>query len=128
MQYQHDAIGIPCSDLETPIVAGATVAYLVMPYKSFTLFDAEPPQASLLVAATTGTFTVDVHVDGTTVLGNKITFDATETSSLTDATQPTLINKQVIIVKGQKITIDIDDDGSGDAEGLIVYLIGLRQL
>jgi hypothetical protein len=33
----------------------------------------------------------------------------------------------VEMAKGDIVSIDIDDDASGDAIGLIVYLIGMRQ-
>jgi hypothetical protein len=124
MRYQHETIPIVCSDRTTAIVADTDVAGLTMPW-TFTLLDV---QASLVSAAGSGTFTVDVNDGGTSVLSTKCTIDATETSSLTAAAPYAFTSRQkmVEIDKGTIVTIDIDDDAAGDAEGLIVYLIGLR--
>jgi hypothetical protein len=78
--------------------------------------------------ASTGTFTVDVNVGGTTVLSTKCTIDATEETSQTAAVPSVLSNarKIVDIPKGSIVSVDVDDDGSGDALGLTVYLVGLQ--
>lgn len=132
MQYQHETIAIVCSDRTTAIVADTDVGSYVLPW-DFTLFEV---QAQLLDAAGSGTFTVDINVPGGSLLSTKLTIDAGETSSqtaaapfvLAAATATTTRSKAVVIAKGSKVSIDIDDDAAGDALGLIVTLIGVRHL
>jgi hypothetical protein len=129
VRNQRDSIAIVCSDrptgLEagTAIVADTNVGGLTMPY-GFSLLEV---QASLVSGASTGTFTVDVNVGGTTVLSTKCTIDATEETS--PAAVPSVLSnarKIVDIPKGSIVSVDVDDDGSGDALGLTVYLVGLQ--
>jgi hypothetical protein len=130
VRNQRDSIAIVCSDrptgLEagTAIVADTNVGGLTMPY-GFSLLEV---QASLVSGASTGTFTVDVNVGGTTVLSTTCTIDATEETSQTAAVPSVLSNarKIVDIPKGSIVSVDVDDDGSGDALGLTVYLVGLQ--
>jgi hypothetical protein len=132
MQYQHETIAVVCSDRTTPIVAANGVASYVLPWT----FDLYEVQAQLLGAAASGTFTVDVNDDGTSLLSTKVTIDAGETSSqtaavgfaLVAATATTARAKAITIAKGSKVSIDVDDDAAGDALGLIVTLIGVRHL
>lgn len=132
MQYQHETIAIVCSDRTTAIVAATDVASYVLPW-TFTLFEV---QAQLFDAAGSGTFTVDINDDGTSLLSTKLTIDSGETSSQTAAapfalkaaTATTTRAKALVIAKGSKVSIDVDDDAAGDALGLIVTLIGWRHL
>jgi hypothetical protein len=132
MQYLQETIPVTCSDRTTMIVAATNVAGLTMPW-AFTLTDV---QASLVTAASSGTFTVDINADGTSLLSTKLTIDAGETSSQTAATGYALVAatattvraKEIVLDKGSIVTIDVDDDAAGDAAGLIVYLIGFRHL
>jgi|GEM_PF-845876 len=87
--------------------------------------------AALAVAQAAGVlFTVDVNVDGTSILDTKITFDNNEKSSLTAATPPvfssafTAANR--IIPAGSEVTIDVDQVGTALAKGLSVFLRGAR--
>jgi hypothetical protein len=126
VRYQHESIAIVCSDRTTAIVADTDVGGLTMPF-GFSLLEV---QASLVSGAGSGTFTVDVNSGGTTVLSTKCTIDATEETSQT-AAAPSVLSasrKMVEMVEGTIVSIDIDDDASGDAIGLIVYLIGLRHI
>jgi hypothetical protein len=125
VRYHHETIAVVCSDRSTAIVADTDVGGLTMPW-GFSLLSV---QASLVSGAATGTFTVDVNVNGTTVLSTKVTIDATEETSQTAAAPSVLsgLRKMVEMAKGDIVSIDIDDDASGDAIGLIVYLIGMRQ-
>ena len=75
-------------------------------------------------AGTTGTMTVDVNLNGTTLMTtNKITIDTTEKSSRTAATAPGLTTTAV--TAGDLITIDIDAIHTTAAKGLTVRL-GIR--
>lgn len=109
---------------ETTAIAPGTATDVVtwrMPYA----FTVTAVSCSLNSGASTGTFTVDINENNTSILGNKITFDATETSSLDDATQPTITDAS--IAANAEIEFDIDDDGAGDATGLKCTIIGVQQ-
>jgi hypothetical protein len=126
VRYHHESIAIVCSDRETAIVGATDVGGLTMPW-AFSLLEV---QASLLSAASSGTFTVDVNSGGVSLLSTKCTIDATEETSQTAAAPSVLTggNKMIAIAKGAVVTIDVDDDAAGDALGLIVYLVGLRHI
>lgn len=111
---------IACSDETTALVAGTAVVTFRMP-RGVTL---TAVRASLKTAASSGTFTVDINEGGTTILSTKITIDATEKTSTTAATPPVISDSG--LADDAEITIDIDDDASGDAVGLKVTLIGTR--
>lgn len=75
-------------------------------------------------AGTTGTMTVDVNLNGTTIMTtNKITIDSTEKSSRTAATAPALTT--TAITAGDLITVDIDAIHTTAAKGLTIRL-GVR--
>jgi hypothetical protein len=100
------------SDEVTPIVTGASKVSFFAPYTT-TIQEIwvglGNPQSSGSI------FTVDVNINGVTMLSTKITVDNSESTSLTAATPP------VISVpgwtKGDKITIDVDQVGNGTALG-----------
>ncbi len=75
-------------------------------------------------AGTTGTMTVDVNKNGTTLMTtNKITIDTTEKSSRTAATAPALTT--TTITAGDLITVDIDAIHTTAGKGLTIRL-GIR--
>lgn len=75
-------------------------------------------------AGTTGTMTIDVNLNGTTLMTtNKITIDTTEKSSRTAATAPALTT--TAITAGDLITVDIDAIHTTAAKGLTIR-IGIR--
>jgi hypothetical protein len=68
---------------------------------------------------------VDVNDGGTTILSTKLTFDASEKTTTTAATQRVI--SDTALADDAEITIDIDAVGSTIAgAGLKVYLIGYR--
>lgn len=72
-------------------------------------------------AGTTGTGTIDVNLNGTTMMSStKITLDSTEKTSRTAATPPVLTTTTVNI--GDIITVDIDAIQTTPAKGLSVIL------
>lgn len=72
-------------------------------------------------AGTTGTMTVDVNLNGTTIMTtNKITIDSTEKSSRTAATAPALTTTSV--TAGNLFAVDIDAIQTTAAKGLTVRL------
>lgn len=114
-------IQVACSDLTTVITAGTSKAYFCAPY-AFSLTEV---RASLLTAQTGGSkFTVDINVNGATILSTKITIDNNENTSVTAAT-PAVISSSSIS-DDRIITIDVDVVGTGSPVGLIVTLIGKR--
>ncbi len=75
-------------------------------------------------AGTTGTMTIDVNLNGTTLMTtNKITIDTTEKSSRTAATAPALTTTAV--TAGDLITVDIDAIHTTPSKGLTIRL-GVR--
>lgn len=112
-------IALACSDESTPIVAAAPIATFRMPH-AMTL---TAVRASLTTAAATGTFTIDVKENGTTIFSTLLTIDATEKTSTTAT--PAVISDPAL-ADDAEITIEVTDDASGDAIGLKLYLIGTR--
>ena len=110
---------LSCSNLTDDLAAVTNAAYFRAPFA----FELQDVRASLLTAAASGTVTVDINVNGSTILSTKLTIDATETTSET-ATTPAVISAPAI-TDDDEIKIDIDDAGTS-AAGLIVTLIGER--
>lgn len=116
-----DVIQGACSDETTALTTGANKLTFRMPY-AMTL---TAVRASLTTAQTSGIiFTVDVNVNGTTVLSTKITIDNTEKTSTTAAAAPVISTS--FLPDDSEITIDIDQIGDGTAKGLKIALIGYR--
>jgi hypothetical protein len=82
------------------------------------------PRASVSVASTSGLPTVDIKLNGTTILGaNKLTIDATEKTSVTAATATTLATTAVN--DDDEFTFDVTTAGTG-TKGLKVTLFFRR--
>ena len=76
-------------------------------------------------AGITDTMTIDVNLNGTTLMTtNKITIDTTEKSSRTAATAPALTTTAV--TAGDLITVDIDAIHSGTAAKGLIIRLGVR--
>ncbi len=106
------------SDLVTPLTTGTSVAYFRAP-ADITLTEV---RASLLTASTSGAVTVDINVNGSSILGTLLTIDQDEKTSLTAATPVVISN--TVIASDDEVTVDIDGAGTG-ALGLIVTFIGV---
>ena len=115
-------IGIACSDETTALTTGTAKATFRMPY-AMTL---TAVRASLTGAgSTSGTTTIDINENGTTVLSTKLTIDAGEKTSTTAATAAVISDSA--LADDAEITIDIDAvSGGADETGLKVWLIGTR--
>lgn len=114
-------IPVACSDETTALTAGVGKVTFRMPY-GFSLTEI---RASLTTAQGSGSiFTVDVNLNGTSILSTKLTIDNTEKTSKTAVTAP-VISTSALTDDGE-ITIDIDQVGDGTAKGLKVYLIGVK--
>jgi hypothetical protein len=76
---------------------------------------------SLNGATTTGIVTVDINVNGATILSTKLTIDATEKTSVTAATAAVVTAST--ITDDDIVSVDIDGVGDGTATGLKLILI-----
>ena len=119
---EERALLIPCSDEATDLVAGTNVVSFRMPLG----FSLTAIKGSLSTAATgTVLVTVDINKNGTSIMTNRVTFDAGEDTSKTAVTQPSLISTPTALADDDKMTMDIDLIGDTTAgKGLKIYLIG----
>jgi hypothetical protein len=117
-----ESLIIAVGDETTPLTVGNNKVSFRMPY-AFTLTDIK---ASLVTAQATGSIvTVDVNESGVSILSTKLTFDNTETTTLT-AAAPRVIS-DVSLANDAIITIDIDQvQALTLASGLKITLIGNR--
>lgn len=116
-----ESIIVACSDETTALTTGVAKVTFHIPYN----FYVDEVFAGLTTPQTSGSiFTVDINDGLDSILTTKVTIDNTEETSLT-ATTPPVISDQTLL-KGTKMTIDIDQVGDGTAAGLKVYIIGRR--
>jgi hypothetical protein len=109
------------SDETTALTTGVGKVTFRMPY-AMTLTGI---RASLTTAqASSSLLTVDVNQNGTSILSTKLTFDNTEKTTVTAATQPVISTSA--LTDDAEITIDIDQIGASGAAGLKITLIGTR--
>jgi hypothetical protein len=120
-----DVIWFAGSDESTDLETGTATISLVLP-RAFTIDTTVDNGAgcSVVTAPTTSGITVDINEAGTTIMTtNKITIDATETSSEDAGTAPGVTD--TALADDALITLDIDAVGSGTAgAGLKCWLIG----
>lgn len=112
-----ESIIIAVGDETTAITTGAAKVTFRMPY-AFTVTEV---RASLNVASSSGTPTIDINEGGVSILSTKLTIDASEKTSTTAAAAAVI--SDATLADDAEITIDIDTAGTG-ATGLKVYLIG----
>ena len=113
-----------CGDETTAIAATGQKLSFRMPF-AMTLNAGIAGVKGSLVTAGTGVnlLTVDINEAGSTILSTKLTFDATETSSVSAST-PVVIS-DVNLADDAIITVDVDQlDSGGVAAGLKISLIG----
>ena len=110
-----------CSDETTAIDSTGTKFTMYMPY-AYTISEV---RASLTTTSSSGTPTIDINEDGSTILSTKITIDSGDLISTDSTTQPVL--SDTALADKSKITIDVDVTGT-DATGLKVYIIGYKTL
>lgn len=114
-------IQVACSDMITPLTTGAGKGYFRAPRS----IEVQSVRASLFTASSSGGITIDINVNGASILDTLLTIDASEKTSLTAATPFNLASGADLIDDDDEITIDIDGAGT-DAAGLIVTILGLR--
>ena len=112
-------IGAAASDEITPLTTGTAKVTFRLPH-AMTL---TAVRASLTTASSSGTPTVDINQNGTTILSTKLTIDANEKTSTT-ASVPAVISNSSLSDDAE-ISVDIDAAGTG-ATGLKIWLIGTR--
>lgn len=78
--------------------------------------------ATVDTAGTTGTMTIDINKNGTTILPTKITIDSGEKTSRTAATPSVLNPNTRNFVIGDIITFDVDAIQTTPAKGLKMFL------
>jgi fructose-1-phosphate kinase PfkB-like protein len=113
------ALGFAISDETTPLAASTEKLNIRAPFA----FIVTSVKASVRVASSSGPVTVDININGATMLSTKLTIDQSEESSSTAAT-PAVISS-ASIANDDEITFDIDAAGTG-AMGLKVWLIGSK--
>lgn len=116
----RQVIPIACSDETTALIAGTSVVTFRMPYA----FKVLEVRASVTTAPTgSGNLTIDINESGTTIISTKLTFDASEKTTVTAAT-PAVIS-DADLADDAEMSIDIDAvSGTVTGAGLKVYLIG----
>jgi hypothetical protein len=107
---------IALSDETTALVASTSRATFRAPY-ALTIIGT--PRCSLNNASTSGIVTVDMNVDGVSILSTKLTIDQDELVSTTAAT-PCVVS-DTSVADFSEITFDIDTAGT-DASGLKIYI------
>jgi hypothetical protein len=108
---------IAASDEATDLATGTNKVYFRMPYAGTLL----AVKATVNTAPTGSTLICDINEAGTSVLGTKLSIDASEKTSDTAASAATITDSA--LANDAEITIDIDQVGSTVAgKGLKVYL------
>jgi hypothetical protein len=112
---------LACSDEGTALTSGTAKLTFRMPH-AMTL---TAVRASVGTAPTGSTLVVDINEGGVSILGTKLSIDATEKTSTTAASAATITDSA--LADDAEITIDIDQIGSTIAgAGLKITLIGTR--
>ena len=106
------------SDLTTSL----TVTTAAVVFRSQAAFTATAVRASVRTASSSGVVTIDITVNGSSMLSTKITIDANEKTSTTAAT-PAVIGT-ASIPDDAEIIVKIDGAGTG-ANGLVVSILGI---
>jgi hypothetical protein len=108
---------IAASDEATDLATGTGKVYFRMPYAGTLL----AVKATVNTAPTGSTLICDINEAGTSVLGTKLSIDASEKTSDTAASAATITDSA--LANDAEITIDIDQVGSTiKGKGLKVYL------
>lgn len=109
---------------DTPTATGTSITGdLVMPFSGVI----KEVGATVDTAGTTGTTTVDINKNATSILDTKITIDSGEKTSRTAATPFVFTDNTLVEVKtGDIITFDIDAINTTPANGLSIFMNILR--
>lgn len=117
----NEVIVVPVSDESTALTTGTSKVKFRMPFAATLL----SVRASVNTAPTGSTLIVDINEAGSSVLGTKLSIDASETTSTTAASAATITDSA--LADDAEISIDIDQIGSSVAgAGLKVSLFVRR--
>jgi hypothetical protein len=120
-QRDSDVIVIPVADESTALTTGTAKVSFRMPFAATLL----AVRASVNTAPTGSTLIVDINEAGSSVLGTKLSIDASELTSTTAASAATITDSS--LADDALVTIDIDQIGSTVAgAGLKVSLFVRR--
>lgn len=118
-QAKAEYLTIACSDESTAITTGTAKITFRMPY-AMTL---TAVRANVNTASSSGVVTIDINENGSSILGTKLTIDASEKTSTTASSSATISDSN--LSDDAEITVDFDDAGTG-AKGVKITLIGTR--
>ena len=120
-QRDSDVIVVPVGDESTALTTGTNKVRFRMPFAATLL----AVRANVNTAPTGSTLVVDINEAGTSVLGTKLSIDATESSSTTATSAATITDSS--LADDAEISVDIDQIGSTVAgAGLKVSLFVRR--
>ena len=119
---QPQSIIVAASDETTAITTGTAKTTWRMPYP----FQVLGVKASLTTAGgTSGTTTIDINDDGTSIFSTLLTIDQGELTSVTAATSYVLATTGYTILPDSSMTVDVDAiSGGGTETGLKIEIIG----
>ena len=120
--YNTNSFVIACSSESDDLEVGDDKAQIQLPFA----FELTSITANVNTAPTGADILIQVQEDGADIMsGNGITIDATETSSTTSATPPTITDSTLAL--NSIISVDLDQVGSTlTGTGLKINLIGYR--
>ena len=122
---------VACSDETSDLTTGTAKVTFRMPYA----MQITEVRASVTTAAASGTITVDINLNGSSIFGNgetgtRLTIDSGERTSFTAATAYNFASSATVVVFGNdaEVSVDIDTVGSeSTGKGLKVTLIGYQR-
>lgn len=117
VQAPYHALTYPVGDEVTALTTGTAKATYRLPYA----FRLVKLKASLSGASSSGIVTVDVKVNGTSILTTKLTIDAGEKTTASAAIPAVL--SSTVFSDDAEVTIDVTTAGT-NAKGLKVYFVG----
>jgi len=109
------------SDEASTLTAGLSKLTFRMPYD----FDLTSIVATLSTASSSGSVTIDVNINGSSILSTLITIDANEETSATALVAAVISTSS--LQEGDEVTVDVDDAGTS-AAGAKIMLIGRQPL
>jgi len=120
--YPTTSFVVACSDEDSDIEVGNSKISFRMPFQ----FELTDITANVNVASTGADINIQVQEDGVNIMsGVGITIDATELTSLTSATLPTITDST--LASNSIISVDLDQVGSTlTGSGLKINFIGYR--
>jgi hypothetical protein len=119
--YPIDTIVLACSDETTALTTGTNKIRFRMPYAATLL----AVRANVNTAPTGSTLIVDLNEAGTSVLGTKLSIDASETTSTTAASAATITDSS--LADDAEISVDIDQIGSTVAGAGLKVTLSVRR-